>query len=152
MVASHEPIAILVRGPPAADGRLIEHAVTAARAAAVGPVTCTGDHAALPLLAALLGVAYAAHHVATAPAIVINVDPAPTAEHVRMAAQALADGIDVVMSDALIGLRQPMPDLPTDVTELRHRLRRSDLAWRELPATSRALPAPIGLSSLMDVS
>jgi uncharacterized protein len=83
---------------------------------------------------------------AARPVLVIGTDcPALTADHLRMSADLLHDGIDVVINPAedggyvLIGMRRPEPRLfadmawstPTVMTETRRRLACLDLSWRE---------------------
>jgi len=189
-------IAILAKAPvPGADGaanlqaRFIERAVETAKAAAVGPVTLWvtpgRHHPAIETIAALLGVALAeqpdgdlgdrmltAIAAAPGPAIVIGTDyPALTPEHLRAAATALRDGVDVVMVPVedggygLIGMRRPEPALFAGMiwstgqvmAETRRRLTRLGLAWRE-PARLWDIDVPAdlerlsreGLASLME--
>jgi len=171
------------------QARFIERAVETAKAAAVGPVTLwvTPDrhHPAVETIAALLGVALAeqpdgdlgdrmlaAIAAAPPPAIVIGTDcPALAPEHLRAAATALRDGIDVVIVPVedggygLIGMRRPEPALFAGMAwstgavmaETRRRLTRLGLAWRE-PARLWDIDVPAdlerlrraGLASLME--
>ncbi len=161
------------------QARFIERTVTTAQAAAIGPVTLwvTPDrhHPAFQTIAALLGVALAeqpdgdlgarmlaAIAAANGPAIVIGTDcPALTPEHLRMAARALADGIDVVIVPvedggyALIGMQRPEPALfagmswstSSVMAETRRRLTRLGLPWRE-PARLWDVDEPADLERL----
>jgi rSAM/selenodomain-associated transferase 1 len=175
-------------GAAALQARLIERTVTSAQAAAIGPVTLwvTPDrhHPAFQTIAALLGVAMAeqpdgdlgarmlaAIAAAGGPALVIGTDcPALVPEHLRAAARALVDGVDVVIVPVddggygLIGMHRPEPALFTGMTwststvmaETRRRLTRLGLSWREparlwdvdVPADLERL-AHAGLASLM---
>jgi rSAM/selenodomain-associated transferase 1 len=170
------------------QARLIERIVTTAQAAAVGPVTlwATPDHhhPVFQTIAALLGVALAvqpdgdlgtrmmaAITAAGGPAMVVGTDcPGLTPEHLRAAARALVDGVDVVIVPVddggygLIGMRRPQPALFDGMTwstssvmaETRRRLTQLGLSWREparlwdvdLPADLERL-ARAGLASLM---
>jgi uncharacterized protein len=145
------------------QARLIERTVMTARSAAVGPVTLwaapDSRHPAFQAIAAVFGVALAvqpegdlgvrmlaAVKAASGPAIVVGTDcPALAAEHLHAAAQALTDGIDVVIAPVedggygLIGMQRPEPALFEGMTwstscvmaETRRRLARLGLAWRE---------------------
>jgi len=88
----------------------------------------------------------AAVSAARAPVLVIGTDcPALTTDHLRVAADLLNDGIDVVVDPAddggyaLIGMNSAEPRLFTDMTwststvmaETRRRLARLNLSWRE---------------------
>jgi rSAM/selenodomain-associated transferase 1 len=168
--------------------RFIAHTVATAQSAAVGPVTLWAApdcrHPVLQTIAATLGVALAkqpegdlglrmiaAAEAACGPAIVIGTDcPVLTPEHLRAAAAALADGIDVVVIPVddggygLIGMQRPEPALFEGMTwstasvmaETRRRLTRLGLSWREparlwdvdVPADLDRL-AHAGLASLM---
>jgi uncharacterized protein len=170
------------------QARLIERIVTTAQAAAVGPVTlwATPDHhhPVFQTIAALLGVALAvqpdgdlgarmmaAITAVGGPAMVVGTDcPGLTPEHLRAAARALVDGVDVVIVPVddggygLIGMRRPQPALFDGMTwstssvmaESRRRLTRLGLSWREparlwdvdVPADLERL-ARAGLASLM---
>jgi rSAM/selenodomain-associated transferase 1 len=170
------------------QAKFIEHVVTTAQAAAVGPVTLWAapdrDHPVFQTIAALLGVALAvqpegdlgarmmaAIAAANGAAIVVGTDcPALTPDHLRTAARALNDGVDVVIVPVddggygLIGMQRPEPALFTDMTwstssvmaETRRRLTRLGLSWREparlwdvdVPADLQRL-AGAGLASLM---
>jgi uncharacterized protein len=169
------------------QARFIAHTVRTAQSAAVGPVTLwvAPDHNVFRAIAALLGVALAAQpdgdlgarmmaavKAASGPAIVIGTDcPALTPEHLRAAAQALVDGIDVVIIPVddggygLIGMRRAEPALfqsmawstSSVMAETRRRLSRLGLSWREparlwdvdVPADLDRL-AGAGLASLME--
>jgi rSAM/selenodomain-associated transferase 1 len=175
-------------GAASLQARLIERVVTTAQAAAVGPVTlwATPDHhhPVFQTIAALLGVALAvqpdgdlgarmmaAIAAAGGPAMVVGTDcPGLTPEHLRAAARALVDGVDVVIVPVddggygLIGMRRPQPALFDGMTwstssvmaESRRRLTRLGLSWREparlwdvdVPADLERL-AGVGLASLM---
>jgi rSAM/selenodomain-associated transferase 1 len=175
-------------GAASLQARLIERVVTTAQAAAVGPVTlwATPDHhhPVFQTIAALLGVALAvqpdgdlgarmmaAIAAAGGPAMVVGTDcPGLTPEHLRAAARALVDGVDVVIVPVddggygLIGMRRPQPALFDGMTwstssvmaESRRRLTRLGLSWREparlwdvdVPADLERL-AGAGLASLM---
>jgi len=159
------------------QARFIERAVTTAQAAAVGPVTlwAAPHHPAFQTISALLGVTLAeqpggdlgsrmlaAIAAANGPAIVIGTDcPALTPEHLRTAARALADGVDVVIVPVddggygLIGMRRPQPALfggmtwstETVMAETRRRLTRLGLSWRE-PARLWDIDEPADLDRL----
>ena len=161
------------------QARFIERTVTAAQEAAVGPVTlwATPDrhHPAFQTIAALLGVALAeqpdgdlgarmlaAIAAANGPAIAIGTDcPALTPEHLRVAARALADGVDVVIVPVddggygLIGMQRPEPALfagmawstASVMAETRRRLTRLGLSWRE-PAHLWDVDEPADLERL----
>lgn len=175
-------------GAAALQARLIERAAETARAANVGPVTLWAapdqDHPAFQTLAALFGVKLArqpdgdlgarmlaAIEAARGAAIVIGTDcPALQPAHLRVAAEALAGGVDAVVVPvedggyALIGMREPQPALFADMpwstagvmAETRRRLTRLALSWRE-PARlwDVDLPADVermkreGLAALM---
>ena len=170
------------------QAKFIERVVTTAQAAAVGPVTLWAapdrDHPVFQTIAALLGVALAvqpegdlgarmmaAIAAANGAAIVVGTDcPALTPDHLRAAARALNDGVDVVIVPVddggygLIGMQRPEPALFADMTwstssvmaETRRRLTRLGLSWREparlwdvdVPADLDRL-AGAGLASLM---
>jgi len=104
----------------------------------------------------------AAVEAANGPAIVVGTDcPALTPEHLRAAARALVDGIDVVIIPVddggygLIGMRRPQPALFEGMTwstssvmaETRRRLIRLGLSWRE-PARLWDVDVPADLSRL----
>jgi rSAM/selenodomain-associated transferase 1 len=161
------------------QARFIERTVTAAQSAAVGPVALwvapDVQHPVFQAIAARLGVALAAQpegdlgarmmaavEAATGPAIVVGTDcPALTPEHLRAAARALVDGIDVVIIPVddggygLIGMRRPQPALfegmtwstSSVVAETRRRLIRLGLSWRE-PARLWDVDVPADLSRL----
>jgi rSAM/selenodomain-associated transferase 1 len=170
------------------QARFIERATTTALSAGIGPVTLwvasDRNSPTLPTIAAKLGVALAgqpegdlgarmmaAVAAAGGPVIVVGTDcPALTPGHLRSAAQALIDRIDVVVIPVddggygLIGMRQPEPALFEGMTwstsfvmaETRRRLARLGLSWREparlwdvdVPADLERL-AGAGLASLM---
>jgi rSAM/selenodomain-associated transferase 1 len=176
-------------GAASLQARFIAHAVTTAQSAAVGPVTLWAapdpHHPVFRAIAATPGVALAAQpegdlgarmmaavEAARGPAIVVGTDcPALTPEHLRAAASALIDGIDVVIIPVddggygLIGMQRPQPALFEGMTwstssvmaQTRRRLSRLGLSWREparlwdidIPADLDRL-AGAGLASLMD--
>lgn len=181
---SPEPIAvaILAKSPPGAGtlpARSIEFAVNTAKTAAIGPVTLwvarDPRQSAFQTLSALFGIAWAeqphgdlgacmlaAIEAARGPAIVIGTDCAAlTPAHLRTAAQALAEGVDVVIAPVedggygLIGMQRPQPALFADMTwtapsvmaETRRRLTRLGLSWRE-PARLPDHDAPADLARL----
>jgi rSAM/selenodomain-associated transferase 1 len=159
------------------QARFIERTVTTAQAAAIGPVTlwAAPAHPAFQTISALLGVTLAeqpegdlgarmlaAIAAADGPAIVIGTDcPALTPEHLRTAARALMDGVDVVIVPVedggygLIGMRRPQPALFADMTwstssvmaETRRRLTKLGLSWRE-PARLWDIDEPADLERL----
>jgi rSAM/selenodomain-associated transferase 1 len=159
------------------QARFIERAVTTAQAAGIGPVTLwvAPPHPAFQTISALLGVALAeqpdgdlgdrmlaAIAAAQGPAIVIGTDcPALTPEHLRTAARALADGVDVVIVPVedggygLIGMQEPQPALFAGMTwstssvmaETRRRLTGLGLSWRE-PARLWDIDVPADLERL----
>lgn len=145
------------------QARLIERAVETATAAATGTLTlwtAGEDHPLFRRLHLRTGIALARQpdgdlgarmlavfNAAKGPAIVVGTDcPALTADHLRMAADDLRGGIDVVILPVedggygVIGMRQPQPALfsampwstVTVMAETRRRLRQLGLAWREL--------------------
>jgi uncharacterized protein len=170
------------------QARLIERIVTSAQAAAVGPVTLWAmpdhHHPVFQTIASLFRVTLAvqaagdlgarmlaASAAANGPAMVVGTDcPGLAPEHFRVAAQALVDGVDVVIVPVedggygLIGMRRPQPALFDGMTwstssvmvETRRRLTRLGLSWREpvrlwdvdVPADLERL-AGAGLASLM---
>jgi uncharacterized protein len=145
------------------QARLIERAVETAVRAAIGLVTLwtTHDHPLFRRMHLRTGVALAtqpagdlgarmlvAIEAAHGPAIVIGTDcPALTVDHLRMAADDLRAGIEVVIGPVedggygLIGMRVPQPALfsampwstVTVLAETRRRLMDLGLTWRELP-------------------
>jgi rSAM/selenodomain-associated transferase 1 len=155
-----------VLGPDGAarlQARLIERAVRTAAAAAIGPMTlwtAGEEHPFFRRMHLRLGITVASQpdgdlgarmlaalSAAGGPALVIGTDcPALTPDHLRMAAEDLRGGIDVVILPvddggyALIGMRRPQPALfsamswssETVMPETRRRLRQCGLAWREL--------------------
>jgi uncharacterized protein len=152
-----------VDGAARLQARLIERAVATAAAAANGPMTLwtTGeDHPLFRRMHLRSGIAVgrqpdgdlgarmlAACSAAKSPVIVIGTDcPALTPEHLRMAADDLRGGIEVVILPVedggygLIGMRQPQPALFSAMpwstvavmAETHRRLRQLGLAWREL--------------------
>jgi uncharacterized protein len=162
-------------------GRFIERAVATATAAGIGPVTLWAApdlrHPAFAGVSALREIALAEQPagdlgarmlaaIAAAggrgPAIVIGTDcPALLPEHLRAAAAALADGIDVAIIPvedggyALIGMRRAEPALfagmawstPTVMAQTRRRLARLGLTWRE-PARLWDVDLPADLARL----
>jgi rSAM/selenodomain-associated transferase 1 len=166
-------------GAASLQARLIERVVTTAQSAAIGPVTlwATPDHhhPVFQTIAALLGVALAvqpdgdlgtrmmaAITAAGGPAMVVGTDcPGLTPEHLRAAARALVDGVDVVIVPVddggygLIGMRRPEPALFDGMTwstssvmaESRRRLTRLGLSWRE-PARLWDVDVPADLERL----
>jgi glycosyltransferase A (GT-A) superfamily protein (DUF2064 family) len=104
----------------------------------------------------------AAIAAANGPALVMGTDcPALTPDHLRAAARALDDGVDVVIVPvedggyAVIGMRRPQPALFADMTwstatvmaETRRRLTRLGLSWRE-PARLWDIDEPADLERL----
>ena len=166
-------------GAASLQAGLIERVATTAHAAAVGPITlwATPDHhhPVFQTIAAMLGIALAVQPdgdlgtrmmaaivAAGGPVIVIGTDcPALTLEHLRDAARALVDGVDVVIVPVddggygLIGMRRPQPALFADMTwstasvmaETRRRLTRLGLSWRE-PARLWDVDVPADLERL----
>jgi rSAM/selenodomain-associated transferase 1 len=160
------------------QARFIAHTVTTAQSAAVGPVTLWAapdrHHPVFQAIAAP-GVALAAQpegdlgarmmavvEAARGPAIVVGTDcPALTPEHLRAAARALLDGIDVVIIPVddggygLIGMQRPQPALFEGMTwstssvmaQTRRRLSRLGLSWRE-PARLWDVDRPADLDRL----
>ena len=161
------------------QARFITHAATTAQSAAVGPVTLWAapdlHHSLFGTIAAKLGVALAvqpqgdlgarmmaALAAARGPAIVVGTDcPALAPEHLRAAAQGLADGMDVVIIPVddggygLIGMQRPQPALfegmawsnSSVMAETRRRLARLGLCWRE-PARLWDVDRPADLDRL----
>ncbi len=161
------------------QARFIERSVRTAQSAAVGPITLWVEpdrhHPVFETLAALFGVPLvaqpegdlgvrmmAAVESARGPAIVIGTDcPALAPDHLRAAAQALIDGVDVVIAPVddggygLIGMRRPQPALFEGMTwstssvmaETRRRLTRLGLSWRE-PARLWDVDRPADLARL----
>src|SRR6266404_3953258 len=145
------------------QARFIARTVTTAQSAALGPVTLWAapdhHHPVFHAIAAPPGVALAAQpegdlgarmmaaiEAARGPALLVGTDcPALTPEHLRAAAQALVDGIDVVIIPVddggygLIGMQRPQPALfagmiwstSSVMAETRRRLGRLGLSWRE---------------------
>jgi uncharacterized protein len=142
--------------------RLIERTVATARTAAVGPVTLWAEpDANHPCFQAAQarGITLARQHggdlgarmlaaivAANGPALVIGTDcPSLTPEHLRMAAEVLRSGSDIVLGPAedggygLIGMRAPQPALFEDMPwgtanvlpETRRRLKERGLGWQE---------------------
>jgi uncharacterized protein len=145
------------------QARLIAHTLANARAAGTGPVTlwATPDptHPTLRTIVLRPGLALARQPegdlgermrvalAAACPALIIGTDcPALTPDHLRSAADALRDGVDVIIVPvddggyALIGARQAHPQLftdmawgtPTVMATTRRRMTDSGLSWREL--------------------
>lgn len=161
------------------QARFIERVVNTAKAARTGPLTLwvTPDrlHPVFQTISALLGVTLAqqpdgdlgarmcaAIEAARGPALVIGTDcPALTPAHLRAAADALRDGVDVVLIPVedggygLIGMRKPEPRLFADMiwstgsvmAETRRRLTRLGLSWRE-PARLWDVDVPADLERL----
>lgn len=151
-------------GAAALHARLIARTVETACAATIGPVTVwttpAAPNACFTALAARYPITLAAQpdgdlgarmlaacKAAAAAAIVIGTDcPVLTPSHLREAADALREGVDVVVIPAgdggyvLIGSRRPQPGLfagmtwgtETVMAETRRRLARDALTWREL--------------------
>src|SRR5215470_11738915 len=166
-------------GAASLQARLIERVATTAQAAAVGPITVWAmpdrHHPVFQTIAAMPGIALAVQPdgdlgtrmmaaivAADGPVIVIGTDcPALTLEHLRDAARALVDGVDVVIVPVvdggygLIGMRRPQPALFADMTwstasvmaETRRRLTRLGLSWRE-PARLWDVDVPEDLDRL----
>ncbi|HSV24194.1 MAG TPA: TIGR04282 family arsenosugar biosynthesis glycosyltransferase [Xanthobacteraceae bacterium] len=166
-------------GAASLQAQLIERIVATAQAATVGPVTLWAtpdhDHPIFQTLAALLGVALAVQPdgdlgirmaaaivAATGPAIVVGTDcPGLTPEHLRAAARALIDGVDVVIVPVedggygLIGMRRLQPALfdginwstSSVMAETRRRLTGLGLSWRE-PARLWDVDVPADLERL----
>ena len=142
--------------------RMIERAVETACAAGIGRVTLWASpdttHAVFRELATRFPIALARQGagdlgarmlaaLSDGPTICIGSDcPMLGVEHLRDAAAALRDGVDVVVVPAedggyvMIGSRTPQPALFTDMTwsadtvmkETRRRLAHAGLTWREL--------------------
>ena len=161
------------------QARFIAHTVTTAHSAALGPVTLwvapDPHHPVFQAIAAPPGVALAAQpegdlgarmmaavKAARGPALVVGTDcPALTPDHLRAAARALVDGIDVVIIPVddggygLIGMQRPQPALFAGMTwgtssvmaETRRRLSRLGLSWRE-PARLWDVDRPADLDRL----
>jgi hypothetical protein len=162
--------------------RLTARAVATAKAAALGPVAlwATPDegHPSLEILAASTGTALlrqpdgdlgqrmlAAMQAVEGPVLVIGTDcPALTAQHLRIAADVLRAGIDVVVFPAddggygLIGSRRPQPELFAEMTwstsgvmaATRQRLRRLGLTWHE-PVRLWDIDVPADLERLREI-
>jgi uncharacterized protein len=169
-------------GAAALAARLIERTIATACAAGLGPVTlwATPDecHAVFEALRARFGVSLArqpdgdlgarmqaALVTANGAALVVGTDaPALTAEHLRMAADVLRGGSDVVVLPALdggyvlIGARKAEPALFCDMpwstagvmAETRRRLHALGLAWQE-PVTLWDVDMPEDLARLHEV-
>jgi len=161
------------------QARFIAHTVATAQSAALGPVTLwvapDPHHPVFQAIAAPPGVALAAQpegdlgarmmaavEAARGPALVVGTDcPALTPEHLRAAARALVDGIDVVIIPVddggygLIGMQRPQPALfegmiwstSSVMAETRRRLSRLGLSWRE-PARLWDIDRPADLDRL----
>jgi uncharacterized protein len=168
-----------VDGAANLQARFIVHTVRTAQSAALGPVTLwvapDQHHPLFQAIAASPGVALAAQpegdlgarmmaalETARGPAIVVGTDcPALTPEHLRAAALALVDGIDVVIIPVedggygLIGMQRPQPALfegmiwstSSVMAETRGRLSRFGLSWRE-PARLWDVDRPADLDRL----
>jgi rSAM/selenodomain-associated transferase 1 len=161
------------------QARFIRHTVQTAKTAGIGPVTLWGTpdrhRQTIEAIAGPLGVRVAeqpdgdlgdrmlaAIAAAPGPAIVTGTDcPALIAEHLRVAAAVLRDGVDVVIIPVedggygLIGMRRPVPAVFTGMTwssdlvmvETRRRLMRLGLSWRE-PARLWDVDLPADLERL----
>ncbi len=161
---------------------MIQRAVRTAVSAGVGPVSlwCAPDcdHPAFDLCRDQFGVELVAQQgndlgarmldafarlCGSGSTIVVGTDcPALTADELRNAATALADGEDAVFVPAedggyvLVGLRHPVPTLFTQMrwsgdrvmADTRDRLRQARLRWRELP-TSWDVDRPIDFDRLL---
>jgi rSAM/selenodomain-associated transferase 1 len=159
------------------QAHFVERTVATALVAAIGPVTLWASpdqtHPAFRQ-AARAGVALARQPIGdlgarmaaalgtSCPALVVGVDcPALTTDHLRMAAEALRDGLDAVVIPTedggyvLIGLQRPQPHLFTDMAwgadtvmaETRRRLAQSNLTWRE-PAQLWDVDVPADLERM----
>jgi uncharacterized protein len=169
-------------GAAALQARLSERAVETAVQAGIGPVTlwATPDetHTSFHALAEKYAITLArqpdgdlgarmlaAIIAARGPALVIGTDcPALTPDHLRTAAAALREGMDVVITPAedggyvLIGMSQAHPALFSDISwgestvmvQTRQRLRAQNLAWHEL-ATLWDLDRPEDLPRLASI-
>lgn len=163
------------------QARFIERTVTTAQSAAVGPVTLwvapDRRHPVFQTISALPGIVLAAQpegdlgvrmlaavEAARGPAIVVGTDcPTLTPEHLRAAAQALLDGVDVVIIPVddggygLIGTRRPEAALfegiawstSSVMAQTRRRLIQLGLSWRE-PARLWDVDVPADLDRLAD--
>jgi rSAM/selenodomain-associated transferase 1 len=161
------------------QARLIEHAIATACAAAIGPVAVWADpddrHPVFESARSRFAVALArqgdgdlgarmlaAIAAANGPVLVIGSDaPALSPDHLRMAADVLREGTDVVIFPAedggyaLIGMRAPHLPLFCDMrwstsgvmAETRRRLQRCGLTWQE-PLTLWDLDTPADLARL----
>ncbi|WIM06145.1 MAG: TIGR04282 family arsenosugar biosynthesis glycosyltransferase [Candidatus Nitricoxidivorans perseverans] len=152
--------------------RLIRHALTTARAAAIGPVTLwldggmeasclSADVTVRPQPTGDLGARMLAAIAARPGTLVIGTDcPALTAAHLHQAAHSLSDH-DAVLLPAedggyvLIGMRTPAPepfadiDWGTDRVMAQTRARLAALGWRwEEPATLWDVDRPADLDRL----
>jgi uncharacterized protein len=168
-----------LEGAAQLQARLIERATETACKADIGPVTLwtapDQRHATFEVLRKRLDVQLArqpegdlgarmlaAIAAARRPTLVIGTDcPVLTAAHLRMAADVLHDGTEVVVFPAedggyaLIGARRPLPELFSDMpwssgevmAETRHRLAAFGLAWRE-PVTLWDVDVPEDLERL----
>ncbi len=166
-------------GAAALQARLIGRASETALAAGTGPVTLwvTPDqtHEIFQTIHRRAGIALnrqpggdlgarmlAAIAAANGPVLVIGTDcPALTAEHLRLAADILRGGTDVVVFPAedggyvLIGMRKPEPSLFADMSwstagvmaETRRRLKERGLSWHE-PVTLWDVDEPADLERL----
>jgi rSAM/selenodomain-associated transferase 1 len=162
--------------------RLTARAIETAIAAGVGPVTvwATPDesHPAFQRLATIAGVTLArqpdgdlgermlaAMVAAEGPTLVIGTDcPALTPLHLRIAADVLRSGVEVVVFPAedggygLIGSLTPQPALFADMAwstagvmaATRHRLKQLGLDWRE-PVTLWDVDGPADLERLREI-
>jgi rSAM/selenodomain-associated transferase 1 len=174
--------ALGAEGAAKLQARLTARAIETAKAAAVGPVTLWAapddGHPAFQLLATIIGTALArqpdgdlgarmlaAMEAAGGPALVIGTDcPALSAHHLRIAANVLRGGVDVVLFPAddggygLIGSRQPRPELFTEMVwstsgvmaATRRRLKQLGLTWRE-PVKLWDVDVPADLERLREI-
>jgi rSAM/selenodomain-associated transferase 1 len=169
-------------GAAALQARLTARAVETAVAARLGPVTLwtapDKTHPTFRALATAAGVALArqpkgdlgarmlaAMQAAEGPVLVIGTDcPALSAQHLRVAADVLRSGVDVVVVPvedggyALIGARQPQRGLfaampwstPQVMDETRRRLSRLRLTWCE-PSRLWDIDEPADLERLREI-
>jgi rSAM/selenodomain-associated transferase 1 len=174
--------ALGAEGAAKMQARLTARAIDTAKAAAIGPVTLWAapddGHPSFQLLATIVGTALArqpdgdlgdrmlaAMDAAEGPALVIGTDcPALTAHHLRIAADVLRGGVDVVVFPAedggygLIGSRKPQPALfagmvwsnSSVMAATRRRLKRLGLSWRE-PVKLWDVDVPADLERLREI-
>jgi rSAM/selenodomain-associated transferase 1 len=169
-------------GAAALQARLTARAVETAARADIGPVVLwaapDAAHPSFRAFAASAGVTLrpqpdgdlgarmlAAMQAAAGPVLVVGTDcPALSAPHLRLAADMLRGGIDVVVVPvedggyALIGARRPHPALfsamawstPDVMAETRRRLSQLRLTWRE-PARLWDIDVPADLERLREI-